>query len=1195
MKKIYLFLLAAMALLVSTTAMAQDEDYGWDVDEAVVTEDNWDILLSSPFSDSAEGQDLHALIDENTGTFWHTDWHNESSKELGGNHYLQIEMPDWVTEETELVMRFTRRNTSNDHTIYWKICGTNNPDFCKEEECEELQDFDSPFTNNTETLTSEVFTTQGYKYIRIYSEAQYPNTRTYWHVSELNLYTIRQLTEEDVIQREWQRVLDEYSQYYQAFPVGTTAGYYGEAEVAEFDAAIEAIYALDEPGAVWPPMDELKAMIERVKTAYDAVLASMVTTDIAEGYYRIASGMWYTNTYDDDRGTVEHRKYMMGHRQDGKLWGIWASSDFGGESAEIRKLWKITKKDGFYDVVSMFNNARFNDVKQSTNVEMSEESENLMAIEAAGVDADGTTFIHFRVSSQNAANDGLYLHQNNHGDGSGENGFLVGWYSTFDDAALLPGASEWILEAVEAEEAEQIIKDYEPIRQRSEVISNINTILANAEKEIEIAKDVQTIWDDEPLIKEAWQFSSPYSQNDHGSADGGNLSDGVLIDGDKGTFWHSYWGGGNQPNGLHYLQVEIVDDEVATIAFKGYRRAADNDHVTKWSVYGSNDEDLEDELGKEGCDSLTTFDTPFGASNEYIESPVFDTKGYKYIRLYEEATSGTGGSSYENRGYWHVAEIQFYRAQSFQSPTCQYNVLGDIVKNLEAVMAEGDEINGDEASLEELQAYYEKLKAAYDPFAEKFVDPTALRDAMAAATEKTGLVVEGTNPGFWPSNSTAVALDNTIAEAKAYDESGAYTPAQSDKLIETIEAQGKAIDEAVIGLKEGRWYRIRFGTEEEYEKYGWSTDGDLENTNEAGEVTDEGILGKYMTLASYEDNNGIHIISPANLDEIALGDNIFFDDDEDIEDKDLSMFRFINVGDTAFIMQNKATGLFVKAAGTTGHVTLSVHPTIFKQEALGLGANLLAANDLNGDKQSYLHFARNNNIIETYNAPTIGGRSSIYIEDAGEVAADYDGSKFKMSIVEGKVYTYCFPVSLKAEAGQMYGVSAVELTDEGAKVSLMKIAEAAAGRPFIFINGDTEAYDAEAEPDLLGFTHAMDLVAEPDTNSVGLKGTYTKATIGKGVIQASSNKFVVTKSSTASVNANSAWIVAETELDKSAQIELIIDGNAEDGIQTALSNVAKSGAIYSIDGRLVGNGNLNTLSKLGRGVYILGGTKVTVK
>ena len=118
----------------------------------------------------------------------------------------------------------------------------------------------------------------------------------------------------------------------------------------------------------------------------------------------------------------------------------------------------------------------------------------------------------------------------------------------------------------------------------------------------DVSNGAYTVDAENPLITDASQMSSPYSHNDHGGTDGGNLADGVLIDGDLGNFWHSYWGGDAVTPGTHYFQVEMTDDlgEDELIAFVFTRRNVANDQTVEWSVMGTNDPDAE----KSDCEEL---------------------------------------------------------------------------------------------------------------------------------------------------------------------------------------------------------------------------------------------------------------------------------------------------------------------------------------------------------------------------------------------------------------------------------------------------------------------------------------------------------------------------------------------------------------------------------------------------------------
>ena len=238
----------------------------------------------------------------------------------------------------------------------------------------------------------------------------------------------------------------------------------------------------------------------------------------------------------------------------------------------------------------------------------------------------------------------------------------------------------------------------------------------------------------------------------------------------------------------------------------------------------------------------------------------------------------------------------------------------------------------------------------------------------------------------------------------------------------------------------------------------------------------------------------------------------------------------------------------------------------------------------------HLHAQVANNTLVTWDVDYPGSRSGFLIEEVEDVQEDYDGIAFNMGVRVGEVNAYCFPVALAAVDGQMYTVSGVEEQ----KVTLVPIAHASAGRPFIYVNGDTEGYEAEDELEPAQFHHFYDVVTAPQTDAL-LKGTFASTLVGAGAIVAEGNALVVSKRSNTTVAANSAYIADEEPYDLNAEIAVVIDAEGQDGIQTALANVSRSGDIFTIDGRRVGKGNLNRLKNLGRGIYILNGTKVTVK
>ena len=1240
MRKIYLLLVMLASFFTgSTFAQAIDEKWAVDVDNPIITDAS---QLSSPWSDPSEGADLGALIDENTGSFWHTSWHSEPPHNVMGSHYLQVEMPEGyydMEEYKKIVFKVTRRGTNNNHPTLWSVYGTNetiedadeealaafyaNP-IADRDKCTLIGEFSTPLTStgdnaSGEVHVSDVFDPQGFKYLRFYvDETASTNggehNAVFWHAAEFNLYPIKELDPWEVAFNSLSETIEKYNYY--SFDTGEYPGQYSDDLAnAFYDALDEAIGLINESEA---SIEEMQAAEKAIIDGYEAVIASRVpfVMDITEGYYRIRGAMKYVNNVvidQDEEGNditeeQEVDKYLYSVVEGGKIWGRWNTP--ADLTTDCPSLWKITPlENGNFALVNMATDARFNPVARSANAEMSIQDTTEIVIVPVGYDIDAEqTIMNLHVAPLvEDGDDYEFLHQGGHSSGAGVSGSIVGWCTTISENT--PGASEWFLDRVSEDEAQAIIEEYAPIKDHDLMVDSYKTMLADAKVKLAEAQDIQKlVEDDKPLITDAGQFFSPFSQNDLGGKDGDDLSSGVLIDGKTDNFWHTYWGGGNAANGSHYLQVEMPDgyydlDEVnKEIVLKFTRRSgAANDHTTKWLVVGLNEDD--EEIAKEDCDTLATLLSPYASTSETIVTEPFDPQGFKYLRFYSEEQYPS------SRGYWHVAEFQLYPGHLYQSPTCQYALLGDIAVNLENVINEQADIDVAELTV----AQYTALKDAYEAFIDKFVDPAELRQAIAAVEGKSGIVVVGENPGFWPDNSTATTLEATIAAAKAYDEAGVYIAETSEKFIADLNAQAEAIEPAAIPIQTGKWYRLRFGKEEEYEQYGWPTAGDdIDNRIVDEEVVgmyNEALFGKYVTVANFEeeqidtDDNGNPVnghrvvpIEKEDIDDICIDHYLFVDDDEDIIEKDLSLFRFISVGDSAFAIQNKATGLFF--TNPNGDIRLSVHPTLFMQHIAGYGQNAFFSKRLNGEETSPLHVARNYNILSAWGGVrngygnSDGRRGCFFVEEVEDVAPDYAPVDFKINMKLGALHGFCYPMEI--EGPGMYSIGSVEVKEEGGvAVTLVPIAKAEAGRPFIHVNDGTfEIEDDDAAP--VSFKHGYDIVANPIDNNT-LKGVFYETEIGKGFIVPTDGEMKVTIAGQ-KAGYNRAYIAGDGEFERGAAVTFTIDVEGEDGIAAALEKVAKNGALYTLDGQLVNrSANLNSLRNMPKGVYILNGVKVAVK
>lgn len=978
--------------------------------------------------------------------------------------------------------------------------------------------------------------------------------------------------------------LEQYGNGY--FPTGTEPGQYDADAVAAFEQVLEAGIKADEPGAEPLTLEQIAALKQALEEAYQAVLDSKVPYILPDGYYRIRGALIFSNEVNigevDDAGnpvteTRDVYKYMYSDLNNGTIRARWQTPDDLG--TDCTALWLVTRKEGGYDIVNMATEGRFNTVATSTAVTLSTNVENLMALDHV-VNIDGVNYVNIRVATQEA-NARLYLHMGGHGNGTGVSGNIVGWENSYSNGNF--GATEWTFEPVSQEEADAIVEAYAPSKDHEQMVSNYKAMVADVQPKLVIAKDISVeIFDDQPLITSVEQLSSPYTEESEGSLD--QLLDGRANNGED-NFWHSNWTGGSVAAHTHYLQVALPDDDHPLITIQFTRRNVASDHITKWGVWGSNNPDAPDEEWVE----LASLNTPYSSSTETIVTDLFETQGMQYLRFYADATT-TG------RGYWHMAEFQLYPGQVIDPATSQYKVMGDIATNLEKVIADQADIEDEDLS----PANYNALKEAYDAFIAKFVDPAPLREAIETAEAKADGIVVGSQPGFWERTDVANSIKAAIEAAKAYDVAGDYSAEQSTAHIEALQAQADAVAPAAIGIKTDKWYRLRFGTEAEFEQYGWSFEAGNPTTTTVDEqvyTINEALWGKYVTAGRHttlqpaEGVTANDVEALESAEEAPMGTNLFLDDAADISVPDMSLFRFVAVADTAYMLQHKGSNLFIKAAGTSGAVSLSPHPSLFKVRAIGYGLNALAAESITGQAQSFLHAQVAQNIMVTWNVDHPGSRSGFFIEEAADVDAAYDGQDFFAPLQFGSVHMFCFPVPIQAADG-MYAVSKADGTD----ITLAPIKEAEAGRPFVFINGDTEQYVAEEEEaDAVALKHGYELVTEPDTTAI-IRGTFTNLVVGNGVIVAEGNKLAVAKRSNTSVAANRAYIKADEKYDLEAEVTMTIDMNGQDGINAAIANVARRGELYTTDGRLVQrNANLNTLRHMPKGIYILNGTKVTVK
>ena len=922
-------------------------------------------------------------------------------------------------------------------------------------------------------------------------------------------------------------------------------------------------------------------------------------------------------------------------------WGTWeAKPDF---------LWKIERFEGDttgtkYTMYNVGQEVYFVGINQSSATAMSTTpaaisfdyrgEQNVPLLE------EMKTAINIRLASH-AENGYRYIHAGGHNNGAGTGAWCVGWADG--------GVTRWYMQSVTEAEVEAILNSPEVLL--GKMIEKGNGIAAAFPAELEIAKDLVANINWEVPVANVDNFYSPFTCTSEGSV--AQLFDGIK--GELTNFWHSEWNSGSSnaystTTGTNYFVINDTEGLInGGLAVEIARRGAANDHVKELTVYGTNEEyDVETALAALKTDvtndgytwtKLGVLSTPYVNNSETVTSNAIEFEGqYKYYKF-------VGTSLVADRGYFHMGEFQLYPAKiEKRYETVQYDVrkaeADAAAAAVEAWVAA--EFSADSIELytdEAFNANYNALVAAYNAWDAVYVNPNALRTSIYNAPADE-LFVVGTNPGQW---AEGVATPATIvAAAKAYDAAGKYTDAESEAHIQAIADILAVVYKNANPVEEGKWYRIKFGSEEMYDTYSWDKTGAQAVLHSAsGMEQSQALFGKTLAAGTsvtayeaYEAEDGsageVAIYTVEEAENMFDGQTLVYFEDECANGEDL--FRFIAVSDSTFMIQNKATGLYVRA---TYPASLSAIPSVYSVDAIGAGATTLRAYNVIGGEDNgynYLHAQRSTNTLTTWDANSLGSNSMMFIEEA-EAVADVPSNDYIKKMWPGMVYTFAMPVDVTINAGATAYGAKLEVTEEDTTVVLMAIEAKTikAGTPHILISdldGEYVSYDARlaqikenlkadlgvetlSNNDIVAakliideefaqveLTHGEIIAAQEVDTLCSLVGAFKNTTVAAGkAIFVKENGFshIIVSSGIA---AYQAWIKCDFDGESDdvlSSIEIKIEGSIEDGINEVLNNVAKGGDIYTVGGQLVGKGNINTVNNLPAGIYVVNGVKVIKK
>ncbi len=1000
-----------------------------------------------------------------------------------------------------MVLWILRRTSDDDHPTKAILTGSLTADFLTEVPIAtiELGNASSGMSYATDTWTIP----EPVKFIRFTPiDCAGPNYgfRKFWHAAEINLYHPANFA---VTNNMMMDLLNTYDAYLwgESFNIGTNPGQYTDQASADaFLAILQTIDQIMKEEIERPSDVEIKAMIQQAKDYYAAYLTSLVEYTLpGDGYYRIIANLDYyttveTGEVDENGNPVTERVYGVKKSMYSMLegFGAWHTLDL----TDCRDVWHISRNgDNTVNIINAATEMGFSQFGNPVYMSTDPAAIQFMRFEWVG-NENGQDILYLKGYGQTDV-----MHQLSHQRGAGTGDKLCTWSGTFNMG--LPyesdkGTSEWYLEPVSNEEAQALIEAYAVVKDHDKMVMEYRNIQNQAKQDMLLANNAYK----EAFITRNDQFSSSVTESSEGSLNN-------LLDDNAETFWHSAWSGekAGTIGGTHFLDVTLDEPIEGTVYAWIQRRAgAENDHPISWNVYGSNDEAaLQSEADFTSADNSTWreetiagwtlvaegLSTPYDVNISEVTTPEFNIPTpYKYLRFVcEEST----GASYGTRGFFHMGGFQIFKTLG----KTQLETMGEVGTTMIAEIEKGDAITDEAITLDDFNA----LKAAYEAFKALLKDPTTMRNTVAKYMTYADMLVIGTEPGFWASDAEAVALKTLITAANDYDKGGAYDQTKLDDYTSAIEAAAATFINAANKVSTDKWYRLRFPTEETYTKYGWS-DGNI--------LPDEGYIygnlwGQYAAIATYTDDEEYKgLITVKETEEMREGDGLRFTELDNISNEDAALFRFVNIGDSAYIIQNKATGLYINCLeANSNDVTMSLTPTTFQANAVGYGSMLLAGKSLDGTSVTNLHAQRRDHRLVTWESAEPGSNSGLWLETA-DVTGDA-ANLFYRDYAPGVFNVVCDAIGVKAEEDgdiNFYTVEGTYTEGETSFVALKKITETQPGVPYIAIVGTPEDY-VEGEEDYsepYPFTALEGNFAPKAGVAGGLIGTYTALTAPTGSV-----------------------------------------------------------------------------------------------
>ena len=1025
-----------------------------------------------------------------------------------------------------------------------------------------------------------------------------------WLLTSVELIDV---SKRELLEEELNRRLDLYEQYIdgrETLELGSEIGQYDvtEEEYTAWTSKVQKCFDILDGQYSDITDEEIETLLTEVDEGWTAIQASRVRLTFPNGNYRIVSAKEWTKTTstvvgtdpDTEEDIVEtvttHPTKAMYATLDTKE-AKWADID----STDCRYLWNLQFVGDYVRMQNVATDDILDTCWQSSVAKLAEESDNLMEFKYIMRTDDDRLVMAMRPRN---ANDMAYLHCGSHNNGTGDKGNIVGWKNSEDP-------SYWLLEPVDDETVAALIEAYAPYKNHELLVMNYRNMAARGDSAITAAKDDQYTVTRSKLIKSAEQMSSPFTCSQQEESKGYKFD--FVLDDDVTTFWHSTWQAGSVPAHTHYFQVALEEALPTGTQIQGMtmrRNGTPNDHIALLSVYGATDEGA---LLDESEDSWTRIDSisfPFtGEGKKVYSENTFDPGEYTYLRFYVDSTRCDNDGP--TRGFAHMAEFQLYTYK--EDGKTQFSQMGDVATTLEEALDSAKVKADEDVTMDD----YNSLKDMVEAFLQVLVDPADLASAIKANENVGNYIVTGPNPGQWPEGTTGDSFNTLLAEATAYLKGGAYTLDKVEEYAGKIASAAAGITQQANQVEAGKWYRFRTDDEENYDTYGWDKSNMTNNT--LGHL-----YGNILVPADQvDDENDTYLRGFSSLADVNYGQSLRFIAPDKVDNADQTAFRFIAVGDSAYIIQHKS-GMYVKAVGIQNTLGLSLQPGLFDVKAIGLGKVLVHARNLDGtecgDKPVYLHAQNIGHFLCTWTATEVSTNSALIIEAADEMSEGDDvATDINMPVLPNSMRIWCQPVGYKVKDGALYEYKGAQTVGNEISLAFSRTEAAQPGQPVLYLNGDTTQFDSKAEQEIETVTPTGSEYAILPDSVGGIHGTfaykwvdeYANVVITGGESGQEGSHFEEATGEDGTdcsrdISAYTGYIVpSENQIENfdTSDYDLVITLKRDPTAITKVTDVLNGrGDIYSMDGKLLKkNGTLSDIKAMGRGLYIIGGAKVAIK